>query len=281
MLSQRCPAIMKKVEFGNITKGLQRQCSEKDLMNQQQQNINDESQDRTKLKLLNQRLQTQSNENPIRTDLSTAEGLQLQENKSDEKKQKFDKLKRQPPTFFEKIPKDPLTLMNSTRKNKYIQINILAKSKQAVKDHIVNHNLPQQSPAQDAAVRELLDSFQTQFNFRTAIDAKKKRQVEDLKAKYLKTFFIKNIPTKDKVIYKYYGENQFNCFTNRDDRFKLSRSQIKNECYHKPFTQSFQTQTQTFCNESNSCTGYCQYLKEIYKKNHQSLKNLSELTSSN
>jgi hypothetical protein len=45
--------------------------------------------------------------------------------------------------------------------------------------------------------------------------------VEDLKAKYLKTFFIKNIPTKEKIVYKYYDPSKSRGYTNRDDRMKL------------------------------------------------------------
>ena len=49
---------------------------------------------------------------------------------------------------------------------------------------------------QDLAVREILDAYHTQFNFRSALEAKKKKKIIDLKNQYMKELFIKNAESR-------------------------------------------------------------------------------------
>ncbi|KAM3145526.1 hypothetical protein pb186bvf_002300 [Paramecium bursaria] len=100
-----------------------------------------------------------------------------------------------PPIEFQKIPKVPITLMNSTMNNKRIQSQILFKSKQTVLEHAQDATIVSNT-MQDLAVREILDAYHTQFNFRSALEAKKKKKIIDLKNQYMKELFIKNAESR-------------------------------------------------------------------------------------
>lgn len=53
---------------------------------------------------------------------------------------KLEKLRKQPNNFFEKIPKYPITFMNSSMKNKYFEIRLLSQSKEGVRGSDANNN---------------------------------------------------------------------------------------------------------------------------------------------
>jgi hypothetical protein len=92
--------------------------------------------------------------------------------------------------------------MNSTIKNKTIQIQILLKQQQAVKDHLQKQKLQgyleggtshsTQIPVafsrarfeQEQAVREILNNYGEQLNFRSVTEHRKRRQAAMIKDRY-------------------------------------------------------------------------------------------------
>ncbi|CAD8177479.1 unnamed protein product [Paramecium octaurelia] len=248
--NQRIPVPLQRIEFKHILSGLQKHSQSQDEINEKpletRKNIK-----KPEVKFL-QDLQ--------RNEKYEQQALQSSDTMWDDRiLQKLEILKKQPKEFFQKVPKDPITLMNSSKTNKFIEIKILAQSKEDVQK-VSRESQRQLNQIQEVAVKELLNKYPHQFNFTSSADARKKKEVLDTKDKYMKIFFVRNCSTS---MSKYKVNNkQLHC---SDDSQKQVENleQIKERKNNKS--------NLSFCTWSKlselECPGYCTFIKQLAVKN--------------
>ncbi|CAK70364.1 unnamed protein product (macronuclear) [Paramecium tetraurelia] len=247
--NQRIPVPLQRIEFKHILSGLQKPLQKQDEINEKPLETR-KNRKKPEVKFL-QDLQ--------RNEKCEQQALQLSDTMWDDRiLQKLEKLKKQPKEFFKKVPKDPITLMNSSKINKFIEIKILAQSKEDVQK-VSRESLRQMNQIQEVDVKELLNQYPHQFNFTTSADARKKKEVLDTKDKYMKIFFVRNCSTsmsKSKV-------NNKQLHSSGDSQKYMNLEQIKERKNNK--------NNLSFCTWSKlselECPGYCTFIKQLAVKN--------------
>ncbi|CAD8082788.1 unnamed protein product [Paramecium primaurelia] len=249
--NQRIPVPLQRIEFKHILSGLQKHSQSQDEINQRPLATRKRNIKKPEVKFLQD---LQRNEKHDQQLLQTTDTMW-----DDRILQKLEKLKKQPNEFFEKIPKEPITLMNSSKINKFFEIRLLAQSKEDVQKGS-RESQRQLNQIQEVAVKELLNKYPHQFNFTTSADARKKKEVLDTKDKYMKLFFVRNCSTsmsKSKVNNKY--------LHNSDDQQKYMENieQIQEKQKNKN-NLSFCTWNKL---QELECPGYCSFIKQLAFKN--------------
>ncbi|CAD8116107.1 unnamed protein product [Paramecium primaurelia] len=248
--NQRIPVPLQRIEFKHILSGLQKHSQSQDEIKQKPRETRKKIK-KPEVKFLQD---LQRNETCDQQALQTSDTIW-----DDRILQKLEKLKKQPNEFFQKIPKDPITLMNSSKINKFYEIKLLAQSKEDAQK-VSRESQRQLNQIQEVAVKELLNKYPHQFNFTTSADARKKKEVLDTKDKYMKIFFIRN------------------CSTSMS-KCKMNNKQLHNsEDQQKYFENQEQIQERkknksnlSFCTWSKlqelECPGYCNFIKQLAIKN--------------
>ncbi|CAD8100326.1 unnamed protein product [Paramecium sonneborni] len=249
--NQRIPVPLQRIEFKHILSGLKKQSQSQDELNQQPLATRKKNIKKPEVKFIQD---LQRNEKMDQQALQTSDTMW-----DDRILQKLEKLKKQPKEFFEKVPKDPITLMNSSKINKFFEIRILAQTKEDAQK-VSRESQRQLNQIQEVAVKELLNKYPHQFNFTTSADARKKKEVQDTKDKYMKLFFVRNCSTS---MSKCKGNNKY--LHNSDDSQKYMENveQIQDKKKNKS--------NLSFCTWSKlqelECPGYCTFIKQLAVKN--------------